>query len=73
MCFSLHSRYIYYKIGSDHDIVERALDSTVSTRNTTTNDCCISGRYVEILRGRDGRDGLPGPAGRDGNKWREGR
>ena len=34
--------------GSDHDIVERALDSTVSTRNTTTNDCCISGQYVEM-------------------------
>ena len=39
----------------------------MSTRNTTTNDCCISDRYVEILRGRDSRDGLTGPAGRDGN------
>ena len=34
------------RAGSDHDIVER--DSTVSTRNTTTNDCCISGHYVEM-------------------------
>ena len=41
-------------------------------RNTTTNDCCISGRYVEILRGRDGRDGLTGLAGRDGNNGEKG-
>ena len=44
----------------------------MSTRNTTTNDCCISGHYVEILRGRDGRDGLTGPAGKDGNNGEKG-
>ena len=58
-----------FHTGSDHD---SALDSTVSTRNTTTNDCCISGHYVEILRGRDGRDGLTGPAGMDGNNGEKG-
>ena len=44
----------------------------MSTRNTTTNDCCISGHYVEILRGRDGRDGLTGPAGKDGDNGEKG-
>ena len=44
----------------------------MSTRNTTTNDCCISGQYVEILRGRDGRHELTVPAGKDDNNGEKG-
>ena len=63
-------------IGNDHDVVERALDSTTSTGDTTTNNnnsaIHVLSHYVDFLRGRDGRDGLAGPAGKDGEKGEKG-
>ena len=72
-CASLKIHVIIKGINYElEDIVERALDSTVSTRNTIINKCCISDRYVEILRSRDGRNELTGPAGKNDNPGEKG-
>ena len=57
-------------VGSCHsDHRSREIRSTGTRGNTTS---VSSPPYIEILRGRDGRDGLPGTAGRDGKDGEQG-
>ena len=51
------------------DLRSREIRSTGTGGNTTS---VSSPPYIEILRGRDGRDGLPGPAGMDGKDGEQG-
>ena len=57
-------------LSSDSNVIKRDVSDT-SVINTTTVDpnvIPIKAHYVDILAGRDGRDGLQGPAGVNGLK-----
>ena len=52
---------------SDSDVSKRDV-SAVPITNATTPDIIIKAQYIDILAGRDGRDGLQEPVGVKGEK-----
>ena len=48
------------------DITKR--EATTAITEDDSHEYKITSRYIDIIKGRDGRDGLPGPAGEKGDK-----